>query len=388
MIRRILFGLIIFFFLLFPFGQLGRVVFGNFHFYLIDITAGLFVCTWFVSKPKFTHPLIFPFVSFLSASAFSLLLNLNQVNQESQITGALYLLRFLIYVFLGFAVFDLASLIPSYKNTIYWITLVSGFFATLFGLLQYLLFPDLRTLSYFGWDDHYFRAAGTFLDTGFLGIIIVLYLLSKFSADWVGSQFKSRWFVYIGIFVLAATFSRASILAFIVGLFILNILKIRVVYTLKLLAILGLIVFLLPKPGGEGVNLGRTSTISFRLENYQESFEIFKKNPLLGTGFNLYSNYKENIDDKSHSAFGSDSSLLFVLAATGIIGIVTYLSLVWQVVILGWKKRNSLFGLTLLSGTGALITHSFFHNSLFYIWVMGWFFTIVALTASEKSENQ
>jgi hypothetical protein len=55
--------------------------------------------------------------------------------------------------------------------------IIAGSVAAFFGLLQYLFMPDLRFLYDIGWDMHYGRLAGTFLDPTFIGLILVLNIL-------------------------------------------------------------------------------------------------------------------------------------------------------------------------------------------------------------------
>ena len=44
------------------------------------------------------------------------------------------------------------------------------------------------------------------------------------------------------------------------------------------------VAFMLPRPGGEGVRLGRTASTLARVDNFRESLEIFTNNPVFGVG--------------------------------------------------------------------------------------------------------
>jgi len=117
------------------------------------------------------------------------------------------------------------------------------------------------------------------------------------------------------------------------------------------------------------------------LENYQEAFSIFKKHPLLGVGFNTYRYTQRDYNilseeewQTSHSAAGVDSSFLFVLATTGILGFLSYLWLYFKVL------RGSK-GILITASIIAMVVHAFFLNSLFYPWIMVWFWILLASTS-------
>ncbi len=147
-------------------------------------------------------------------------------------------------------------------------------------------------------------------------------------------------------------------------------------------------IFLLPRPGGEGVRLERESTIQFRLINYGQSLVIARDNPLFGVCFNAY-RYAQGRHGflvgeelrSSHAGAGGDSSLLFVLATTGMIGLTVYLWLWGKALWLG--RANLLVLATLLS---ALI-HSLFINSLFYPWIMAWLWLVLGLVKENKKSS-
>ena len=79
---------------------------------------------------------------------------------------------------------------------------------------------------------------------------------------------------------------------------------------------------------------------------------------------------------ESHACSGSDSSLLLVLATTGVAGFLSFLFLLIHV----WRNSNSL-SKTLLVAT---LVHSMFSNSLFYPWILG--YIVIAFSLSLRSE--
>lgn len=386
------------FFITFPFGQLLRIdLVPGIVLHPIDFFAATATLTWIASgkaKKLLTTPLSPQFIAFLLVATYSLMFNANTVLPNQLLQGIAYLARLGIYIFFHFALYDFAKS-KQQKNTLQNSLVILGTFIAVFGLIQYLFFPDTRLLANAGWDSHYARLVGTFLDPGFTGIILVLFTIFTISftnkrAEWG----KAILPVVLGTIATALTFSRASYLAFLAGVSIVYIVRRNLFPLVAILALFFITIWIAPKPGGEGVNLTRTSTINKRLVNYKEAIETFKKYPLFGTGFNLYQYKRTDLASKgqtfqgfqgrSHSASGADSSLLFVLATTGVIGLIAYLTLLWAMV----KSAK----LPLLATTIALLIHSNFDNSLFYPWVLAWFAILLALNqatsrASTKSSR-
>lgn len=368
---------------IFPFGQLGRIeITAPITLHLVDVAAGSFVFFWLIlafQKKRFPNPpLRWEFLSFLAVAFFSLLLGADRVSQQEVLIGFLYFLRFAIYTLFYFGVWDLVRQNKETAIKLFNSLIVVGIFIAGFGIFQYFVFPDLRPLFLYGWDDHYFRLAGTFLDPGFIGIILVFFIALIFSyQERVGEKIG---FLVLGIGALLLTYSRASYLSFLAAISTLYIVRRNFKLTVGVLVFFIVGVLLLPKPGGEGVRLERTSTINARFVNYSQALEIAKKYPLFGVGLNLYpfgkkstvecDQFEENVP--CHSAFGSDSSLLFVLATTGTVGFIAYLALYVKMLLLGWKKRKTIFGAVLFASIVALLVHSNFANSMFYPWVLGW----------------
>lgn len=369
----------------FPFGQLGRIeIIAPITLHLVDIAVFIFVFFWLISLARRrtlpNPPLRQEFLAFLAAAGFSLFLGASKVVWQEAFIGFLYLFRFAVYVLFYFAVWDLARQERELRTKLFNALLVIGAFISVFGLFQYFAFPDLRMLLFYGWDEHYFRLAGTFLDPGFTGILLVFFLILVFSRLGQGGIGENAGLSFLGITSLLLTYSRASYLAFLAVLLNLNIVRRNTGFVLAILTLFVLGVFVLPRPGGEGVRLERTSTILARFESYKETWETIRENPLFGVGFNLYAFFRPDLNDcgsldgvhPCHSASGADSGFLFVFATTGIVGLLAYLYLWLRILILGWRKRFTAPGLVLLLSSIALLIHSNFSNSLFYPWVLGW----------------
>jgi O-antigen ligase len=361
--------------LVFPFGQLLAVkisFLGNLiRVHPADIIVLLISAVVVLGKtpvPKFFKS----FRSLLLLGVFGLFFSLSLFELSRVTVGALYFLRGISYAAFFLAVYHLAKARNFYKETLFKSLIVISFEVALVGLVQYFFLPDLRFLFALGWDDHLYRLAGTFLDPGFTAIIIA------FGAVLSLAEFLKRggklFFLTLVVFLvsLLLTYSRASFLAFGAALVVLFV-KTRKKLILAVAALFLLAVPFLPRPEGYGVRLERTHSIVSRFKNYGQTFEIFKKSPLFGIGFNnicaAKALYLQDKAPESHSCSGADSSLLLVLATTGIAGLIIFIHFIRS--LLGSIGKN-IYSFSFLACLAALLLHSQFVNSLIYPWVMGY----------------
>lgn len=346
-----------------PFGQLLSFNSSAFLFtlYLLDIsTLALFLSLIVSNKRKeiFNTPVTKPLIIFLGVAALSLIINLKQGLAAGLPLSVFYLLRLIIYPSLYFAG-RFVGFIRLKKPLV--ITLVIFSFLCLF---QYLVFPDMRYLKNIGFDDHYFRLIGSFYDPNFTGAVlagIALYFVGK------NKIFLSLPFVGL----LALTFSRASYLVFGVGLIYLLIAQ-KKTKLLLLILLLAVLVYLIPKPFGEGVNLLRTFSIFSRFGSWQEGISLFLQRPIFGWGYN-------NLRSITGGRFQIDNSFIFLLATTGVTGFVAFMNLIIKI----FKNLHD-------RGVGVLVIvlllHSFFNNSLFFIWILAFFWLSLGLNQDKVKE--
>ena len=411
--------------LLFPFGQLTRIplAIAGISLYWQDLVVSLLVFWWSIyhflkRKPFPKPPLGLPILGFILTALLSLSVNLSRLNSSELVISFFYLLRWSIYAGIYFVVYEITKNLPAGRqakkqktdNKILQFLAIIGVLVAIFGLIQYFLYPNLRYLYYLDWDPHQYRVFGTFLDPGFIGIILVLTLILLLSFKSLGKRLRIGGGLLVFL-ALLLTYSRSSYLALIVAIMVLSWLRKSAKFLAipLLLLVFTLMITILPRPVGEGVKLERTSTISARVENYQQSLEIIKDNSLFGVGFNslrfvkkdygfLDKNWQEN-----HSGAGMDSSLLFVMATTGVVGLVVYLWMWLRILKIKnqksktpacrqarhiknkkYKKIPRNFYQCTLSSTAALFIHSFFLNSLFYPWVMIWMWMLLGISHSES----
>ncbi len=353
-------------FLTFPLGQIVRWEFFNSQLVLrpndfiacllgaCGLIAGLTPANQGSTLRNLRKPLlIFYFFIFIS-----LLVNIRNYSLNALLISASYAVRFILYsgLYFVFKEIKIKNIYPIFTLTIVAIAL--------FGFGQYWLIPDVRFLKDFGWDDHYYRLISTFLDPGFTGAILVLGLIIIF----LRHSGLSRIIVYIA---MALTYSRASYLMFLTAFSLIAFYKksLKIFLTTVFLILLTLI--FLPRTFGEGTNLSREYSFWGRLNNWRETIIVWTKNPVFGVGFNAY-RYATSAPISSHAGAGADSSLLLILATTGLTGFLAYLYLLQKIWLLGHKSL--LFKTVFLT----IFVGSWFNNLWLYPFILEWFWIILA----------
>jgi O-antigen ligase len=326
----------------------------------------------------------------------SWILGLRLFSWQQSIPGGLYLLRFLGYLWVIANAGRLLSPVKKYITPAFWIFIILAW-------TQYLFLPDTRFLLRYGWDEHYYRMIGTVLDPNYLGVmlgIIAVYAVKE-EKIWKRSNF---WLAVLALGGLAATYSRASWLAtgIVLSFFVIarslparnafsiadaggrcGNLKRKIdrhglwkglamtfeIGSLKILMPLlffGLVLYAVPKPGGEGVNLFRTSSVEQRIESWKEGINIWRAHPWVGVGFNNYGVWSMEYGVRnriSHAGNAPSNSWILLLATTGIIGFG------WLTMV-GWLAVRNInrFWVGILVMIGI---HAIFNNTLFYPPVLG-----------------
>ncbi len=348
--------------LIWPFGLLLTYRSGIFNFpiYYLDIATLLLsisVATQYHTyKDLFVKPIIKAQLLFSLVLLLSLLVNIFDISTYHRFTSLFYLARVIIYPSIFLAAKKVNQL--ELRKVIS----LSVIIFIIIAVLQYLFFPDLRFLKNIGFDDHYYRLVGGLFDPNYTGAII--------SAITLYFLFSGQTLLSLLLLVpLALTFSRASYLSFVVPV-IIGFINKRT-KSLRLLLVFGLlaiIIYLIPKPFGEGVNLLRTFSIYSRFSSWQDGFGLFWQRPLLGWGYNtLYSSIG--------SRFSIDNSFIYILATSGIFGILSFLNLLRESIRLS-NYPTKIF-------ISSLLIHSLFNNSFFFIWILAPFWLAISLSSKE-----
>ena len=330
------------------------------------------------------NSLVRALILFYSVGLISLFFRIFTLEPRAIFVGFLYWSRGLMYGLLFIPLSDLFT-----KSSLKKLLFSLGLVTVITGIGQYIISPDIRFLEVAEWDPHYYRVVGTILDPGFVGAVLTVFLLLLvFFRD----KFKPKTFLLMIIptyLTFALTYSRSSYLALLAGIAAYSV-KVKSVrpFIISFLLLVATILLLPRSPGGEGVKLERTSSVQARIINWQRTLQIFSQNPVLGVGFNTYryaqkqAGFLDNIKWlKSHSGAGADSSLLFVAATTGIVGLAFYLRFLSRL----WNYP-SVFPLYI--PLASLLVHSLFLNSLFYPHILFLLSVILSVFGTAKDETK
>jgi len=360
--------------LFFSLGQLGRFSFLNqqINIYLYEIGVVLILINLFFKyklHPLNSHrKLIKSLIILISTLLFSFIINLYHFKATQNLIAGLYLIRLLIYFFLSF--YLISNQQKFGKSIILFII-----FTVFIGTVQYFLYPDLRNLFYDGWDPHLYRVFGQFFDTSIAGAIygsLFFYLIQKND-----KKYKILRLILLTILLvfIVLTFSRSLYIAFIITTvlyFFQNHLR---KFALGIIILFIIFVVIAPKPSGEGVNLIRVFTINSRMSDYKTAFELWKKQPIFGYGYNHIRDIKNtNQTFNNHAGSSFHSSFFNILITGGVVGLLAYLFFLYQ---LFWMRTNGKY-------LGVfLITMSCFDNVLLHPFIL----FLVAILLFDKSRS-
>ncbi|HSX40330.1 MAG TPA: O-antigen ligase family protein [Candidatus Saccharimonadales bacterium] len=388
--------------ILFPLGEVARVQLGNgVAIRANDIGIGIIFLAWLISviwtrkfKSIFQKPFAKPIFIFVAVCAISLLLQIQTLKTAELFISASYLVRFIVYISLYFVITDFDL---TFKKKVLFILGVSGFLFTALGYIQYFFYPNLRNLYYLGWDDHLYRLFSTVLDPNFAGMLLVLYFLFNlnFLIEYIANRKKTILFGFLSILSLIAvylTYSRSALIMLLVSSVTLLVLKGKKKWLLALLGFTLLYVLVISKNFYiENINLFRVVSSEARIESSKNALFIFQKNPILGVGFNTYRYAQlrygfrtEKGSITSHADAGTDNSLLFVLATTGIIGGIAFVYLWYRVLRLQFEnlypknKKDKMFAGLTIASLGGIFVDCLFNNSLFYPFALEWIVILIS----------
>lgn len=326
---------------------------------------------FFISKPLL-YLYIFCFIGIISLIKPFFSLPFDQF-----IVSSFYLFRLFIYATSGVVVANMVRHNLISPSQIIKAFIYSGLFIALAGFIQLILIPDFEVLDpSFGWDPHKNRLASTFFDPNFTGGYLVLcltLLLHKFN-------FKKFYKIDVAVAIilgiaLVLTFSRSAwgMMAFVILVY--GIFKYRLLLSgAVLLAFLAY--FAIPRIQTKiASTTDPADSAAFRLVSWKNTWDISKDNLLSGVGFNTFRYVQKDygifeIDNLGgNSGAGSDSSLLFILATTGVLELAIFLSF-----LISHANAGGLFGWAVLIG---LLFQSQFINSVFFPQIL--FFIIACI---------
>lgn len=268
----------------------------------------------------------------------------------------LYTLRLLSYLALYFTLKHSKIKIP--KS----IFLISVTVSLCIGIAQYIFMPDMRVFQYLGWDDHLYRLVLPHFDPTFTAVMLGLGLLTIVPAASIFYILCSLFFT-MGILL---TYSRSVwlSLALTAGYFVKPKKLLLFLVPISLVAI-----FLLPRRFGEGTNLLRTFSIDSRATNDLAIVRDLNWNLATGVGMNTFALNSTSLKGFPNHATGPNNSYLYILATTGVIGLIG-----WGILLKNFYLNSRFKPLILF-----ILLASLFNNVLFYPFVMLWFFLLESL---------
>ncbi len=386
-------------------GELWRLPLAGFEFLPSDLLIPPLFILWVADKIKNDRKLRWGKIGkmvalFLFTLAITYLINLYRFDFKQMVIAFSYMGRFGMYLVLTPIAFDLLD--REGKKTQFRDLILGGMIGSmvlicLFGFLQLKFFPSFLELGLYldGWDPHIGRLLSTWFDPNFISgylafilgpvIALGLYFRHKRNKKWF---FIFAAIAMLGMVSLYLTFSRSGYLALMATLGILALFKSRKLLVAGVLIVILAFTFsprvqersLEAWDSGKSL-LGLDSqkpldpTAELRVWSWRFAWEMIDEHPWVGVG---YSRYAYEINNRGHGLLsghasgGSDSSLLTIWATSGLLGLLSYLSIGFVATAVAikrlWKKETfrSYLDAGLVAGFGGAMIHSVFVNSLLF----------------------
>lgn len=355
-------------------------------FLLLDLLAPLLLAVWLLKKWLKKEPIhwpktLLPAALFLCVGTLSLLFHATKLSSFDFLESAFYGVRWASLF--GLSILTANSSAQD-QNRIFKALCAFALLLLVAGFIQLQTVPDFSAYEALGWDPHQGRLLSTWFDPNFVGGFFAFLAPLVLGVAW--DEKKSRpWSIGLPMLLVlgvALTLSRSSYVALGAGFFVFGLLR-----SIRLLGLGVVLVLLLglavPSVGSRFESLvnniqsvsSETYTLPdassrLRYDSWRIGWALFLDQPLFGQGYNNYkwAALEEGLikDPDVHAASGSDSSVLTILATTGILGFLPFLSLYALLFLEAWKKRQTGLGLGFLGGLVGLGLHSIFVNSLLF----------------------
>ncbi|MFA6016550.1 MAG: O-antigen ligase family protein [Patescibacteria group bacterium] len=317
--------------ILFSLGQLGRISFFNqqvnFYLYEVALALNLFVLFFkYRFQPvKDAWKNFKPIFFFLGILLISLIVDWAKYNLFENTVGALYLYRLHLYLIYFVYLHYHVKINEDFSKVIKRGVLVIAALTIISTLIQYFLYPDLRNLIYQGWDPHLYRTFGVFFDTSIAAAIFGIFFLT----------INQPLIKNIYLILIALSFSRSIYIGLSLTLLYLFMQQKRLKKIILFILFFVALIFFIPKPSGEGVNLTRLYSITSRFIDYQQGIKLWKNKPIIGYGYNRIRYVKNS--DSVHSGATFSSSFLTILVSSGLLGLLSFIWVLWS-----FRKSNKI----------------------------------------------
>lgn len=388
-------------------GELVRLPLGEFQLGLPDLIIPTVILVW-LGRKFITQTTLkisrsgFWLLLFLLATVFSLFWSSGVLGQDELLKAVLYFLRFASVASLFFVAQDMPTKSTETITNVFLVTIVL-YAVGGFVLLHFI--PDFAAagLTEAGWDPHIGRLTGTWLDPNFAGGGLALGLALIGSRSLTEKVFWKKTLLLTAaallLLALLLTYSRSGLLAFGVAILALGFLRSRTLLVAGLvLALLGTVASTrLQERLGEFANsissLNSASlkvldpTAALRVASWREGIRIYSEHPTFGVGFGAYAAHQRFAERESHAATGSDASLLTIAATTGTVGLTAFLGFLASLFVTALGKRKSAIPAGFLAGGVGLLAHAVFVNSLLFLPLAIYFFTLGGLTENHPQNS-
>ena len=326
---------------------------------------------------------------------------------SAMLKAIMYLIRFVFGILSAFLFAKYVKSIGKKNDLLKFINLFYVI-ACVIGFFQYLFFPTaLEWYSLFdkigvNWvgDPHESRLVTTDFDPNFfsscllIGVSVNAYLLkTRFLQDKTIFEYaKIKYYCIFIIYFIALilTKSRSGIIGLFVILLLtylsyLNFKKLNINYLVFGIVAVNIFTALLAFSNFAVFPRLRNildPSVGARFSSWAKSFSVIKDTYFLGIGYNLFPAYNTTILGvaQSNSSSGVDSSLLFILITTGIIGFA--LMIFHYVFLLKGKSRE----FVILFIASVVVCN--FNNLLFYsMWVFPFYFCVFVDDGRESDKQ-
>ncbi len=305
---------------------------------------------------------------------------------------------------------------PQIFTISWWVNLFIGF--AIIGMIQLFLFPDLQIFEHLGWDPHRERLVSSFLDPNFAamwlsmgaGLMLTLLVVARYrSWDQLRLGIST-----IGLLVaIILTASRSGILGLAATVLVIGFWRMPRLALIAIVAI-GLAVGLVPELNAKVAGVWDLDTTTrYRLESWEAGLNLAYQNPLVGVGYNtlsstrydgalpgtaiLLSQFGNQLGSSlvaSHATTGFDSSLLTIIATTGILGLLAFLWAVYGGIRSAWyalRHHSSTLAqqtaIWFLATTASLVIGSLFVNAWLYAPILlSWLILYNLVTSSRHAK--
>jgi len=364
---------------------------------LIDLWTPIFTFAWLANKffkhkffatsqkPNLKLPLIaFPAGLFVLIGFASLLIHSADLSTTEFIESTFYCIRWISMFILGLIVIHEPK---RQKVIILWLVFAFALALSIAGFIQMHFLPVFHNTTYeldLGWDPHTGRLLSTWFDPNFVGGFLA-FTITLLTGTALHKAAWRKYLIPIGIVLLIAlalTLSRSSYLALLTGLFILGLLKSRKLLAGAIVVLIIATITITPVQNRvESLIQSAESVFTedytipdqssrLRFESWQIGWELFTDKPILGHGYNRYKHAaldtKLITDLEKHSSSGSDSSLLTILATTGIIGFIPFFTVYIILALTAWRYRKHAYAAAFFGALIGVFIHSIFVNSLLF----------------------